>query len=355
MLAIEYALNFNKVLHIKVTLNPCSIFAILLLIMIAHGTIIGVSNHNPPFTILNDIVPLLMIFLNILRIQSVSETHYINMERVLKFCAIVVLFDTAFSILLYQQIPGLWLLYMVVLVAFILANKPLRWFHYLLVLIPAVLSINEINRTTMLFILISSACIFVKATLYSPRKGAGFLVGLLIAISIAVVAIPKDSKTYERIAGLQHIDLSKRTGSLGERQQEWESINTALQSRGTTDQWSGLGMGGTFTMHFTHETVENYGHAHYSWAWFKLRFGNVGFIYLAIMVIVLMLNTMEGFIVGKTSKNPLGYMIALLGIFSLLYCLTYVNWIFLLSGLQFLALKSKAVVLAEARTHPSKT
>lgn len=338
MLAAEYVINFNKVLLIRVPVNAISVFAILVLVMITHGTIVGVINNNPKFTIFNDIVPLLMIFLNILRMQSLSEMKEIDIERVFNFCAIIVLLDNVLGVLLYEKAPGSSMHYMVILIACILAGKSLRWYHYLLFLVPTILSIGEINRTTMLFLLISVSWIFVKVTLASPKKGVAVLIALIVGMITIVITIPKDSKTYGRIVGLQNIDLSQRTGSLGERQQEWHSISNELRSRGKTDEWLGFGMGGTFTMHFTYETMENYGHAHYSWAWFKLRFGNIGFVYLIIMVAILSINAINGFRVGRTYNSALGYTIALLCIYSVLYCMTYVNWIFLLSGLQFLAI-----------------
>ena len=79
------------------------------------------------------------------------------------------------------------------------------------------------------------------------------------------------------------------------------------------------------------ERTHTYGHAHYSWAWFKLRFGQMGYLYLLIFVSVLAYN---GFVWGLRF-DPVGFFMLCLCLVSLLYCFTYVNAAFLMMGIQF--------------------
>ena len=72
LLAFDYLISFKKVINIRVTANPVSALALLFLIMVTQGLFVGIIHHNAPFKIFNDTVPLLIIALNILRMQS----HY---------------------------------------------------------------------------------------------------------------------------------------------------------------------------------------------------------------------------------------------------------------------------------------
>lgn len=111
-----------------------------------------------------------------------------------------------------------------------------------------------------------------------------------------------------------------------------DEIQKKLNRKGEPDVWLGLGFGGLYEVARTHEFLKNYGHAHYSWAWFNLRFGRIGYIYLAIMVLALAYN---GFY-GIRSRMPVGLLVALLAFFSTLYFFTYVNAVFLICELQVL-------------------
>jgi hypothetical protein len=158
------------------------------------------------------------------------------------------------------------------------------------------------------------------------------MVGVAIAATTVWNILPDDSGAKKRIIALQNLDLDSREGSVGERQLEWDSINKHLAQLGESAELTGFGMGGTFTMKFTHEVEENYGHAHYSWAWFKMRFGEIGFFYLAVLVGVLMTN----FFYGIRRWTSISMFIAFICLFGTLYLGTYVNAVWLLSGIQFL-------------------
>ncbi len=340
-LALDYLMSIRKVMNIRVTLNPMSATAFLFIVMIAHGTLVGVLNHNAPFVIFNDFIPPLMIVLNILRIQSSYENNKpIDVRFLLTFCTIVALSTTLIGFLCMQiglpsqaSVGRGQIFYPLVLSALFVLRPFPKWVAFSLPLI-FVLTATELNRTTISFLLIVVGGYSVLQIVRNPAKGVVLIVMLCIVTSLAVAFMPKDSGTYRRISGLSEIDLSERTGSIGERQAEWDAIKEKLSSKGKTAEWVGMGFGGLYNVRFTHQYNTNYGHAHYIWAWFNMRFGKTGYIYMAIMVAALIYNTARGLFTG----SELGLFVSFLNLIGLIYCMTHVNSLFLLSGLNFLHL-----------------
>lgn len=336
-LAADYLISWRKVINIRVTLNHISIFSFVLFIMLAHGTFVGIQMKNEPFVILNDAVPLLMIALNVLRMQSAAEYAPINFERILTSCTILAL-GACFTGYLAQAIGkpsqpsiGNETVYLPLIIAGLFSLKPFPKWVALSALGMLFLTLDDVNRTTMVFLGAVTLFFFFALLFKEPVKGIALIGVAFVLVLLAVTVIPKDSKTYSRVASLSSIDLSERTGSIGERQAEWDAINIMEEKLGKTTEWLGLGFGGVYEVQFTHTYLKNYGHAHYSWSWFKLRFGDIGFIYLAVLVCILILNALA----HSKMANSTSLFIVLLCLLCLVYCVTYVNSIFLLSGIQF--------------------
>lgn len=340
-LALDYVLSVKKVTNIRVSVNPTSLLAFVFFIMVVHGLFIGLMLGNAPFVILNDTIPVLMIGLNILRIQSVAEYKPPDLRFLLYFCSYITL-GTAFfgyvAALIGQQsgpsIPAE-AIYLPLFFAALFTVKPFpKWILGLVVVMIAVTS-DDLNRTTMAFLAIVMFGYVLFDMVKNPAKGVITLVVLLSVLAVAVHVVPEDSKTYRRVIGLTEIDLSKKTGSIGERQEEWRAIIKKEHEKGKTVEMFGLGFGGVYEVARTHEFLKNYGHAHYSWAWFKLRFGDVGFVYLLIFAATLLYN---GFIwsVRCMQGNVEGLFVVFLCLISLLYCVTYVNAVLLMMGIQFI-------------------
>ncbi|HBR68872.1 MAG TPA: hypothetical protein DEA55_05805 [Rhodospirillaceae bacterium] len=350
-LAADYLISVRKVMNIRFTLNPMSAVAFLFVVMIAHGTLVGVLNHNPPFVIFNDFIPPLMIVLNILRMQSTYENNKpIDVRFLLAFCTAVALSTTLIGFLCMQiGLPsepsvGRGQIFFPLVLSTLFVMRPFpRWIAFSLPLI-FLLTATELNRTSISFLIIVIGGYSSLQIVRNPAKGVLLIVMLCIVISLAVAFMPKDSGTYRRISGLSEIDLSERTGSIGERQAEWDAIKAKLADKGKTAEWTGLGFGGLYNVRFTHQYNTNYGHAHYIWAWFNMRFGKIGYIYMALMMSALVYNTARGLFMG----SDLGLFVSFLNLIGLIYCMTHVNSLFLLSGLNFLHLASTGQKLKPA-------
>ena len=335
LLALDYVVCYKRVLNLKIILNPISAFALFLLVIITHGIFVGIMNSNAPFIILNDTVPILMLSLNALRMQSFSEVSKpIDMRFLLTFTVISSIIIMVFGLLENNPSLGNQILVFPLLVVCLFYLKPTPILSIIALFILMALVFGELNRTSIAFLLLTSGCFITFKTIEKPLLGAGLAFLLIATIAIAAITLPEDSPTYRRIAGLTQIDLSQRTGSIGERQAEQDAVNIQLEKASLTQQFFGLGFGTTYSIKLTHEFKEDYNHAHFSWVWFKMRYGYVGYFYLFIFMSVLTYNG----IYNLKQRDAASKYVGLLCIICFLYCFTYVNAVWLLSGLSFLHL-----------------
>ena len=164
-----------------------------------------------------------------------------------------------------------------------------------------------------------------------------YFIGVLVAslaIAFPVVVAP-DSPIVRRIDAVVEKITGKteeQSGSLYERQAEWAAINEKLHALGPNAQLFGYGAGGVYIVEFTGGRIpENYSHAHYSWALFRLRYGDIGFIYLGLLTLFIIANGIK----MARRKNDLSRIILILDIWSFVHLFTYVFFNFLAAGLQF--------------------
>ena len=333
LLGLDYLISFKKVINIRVTVNPMSIFAFLLFIMIGHGTFVGIMNHNAPFVILNDIVPPLMIALNILRMQSLTEIKKpIDYQFIFRSVVILAALTCGVGLIAEKTSLANNVIYYPLILSALIMLRPFPKWAFVVILASIALTFDDINRTTLVLLTIVICSYIAWMAVHNPVRAV--LSGLLTIIIVTSIwfSLPTDSQTYKRLSRLTEISLSERTGSVGERQAEQEAVNIKLKKGGQTMQWLGAGFGGLYEVQFTHKYVTDYGHAHYSWVWFNLRFGHSDYIYLIILVSALF------FCLGRNlkQKNEVSFFTALLCVAGLVYMITYVNSLFLLSGLHFL-------------------
>lgn len=358
LLALDYVVSYRKVINIRVGLNPLSVFAVVCFVMVAHGLFVGVLRHNPPFVILNDAIPLLMIGLNILRMQSAAEYKPIDFRYLFHavFLLAAGIFFMGFAGRLIgrptQPALGSSAIFLPLIFASAIMLRPIpKWSMAIILLMMALLA-GDLNRTAMTFMaLVMGGYIAVKLV-KAPVLAILLVVSAIMAVSVAWIFVPENSNTYKRIMALKNLDLSQRTGSVGERQAEWDAIRTELREKGRTIEWVGLGFGGTYEVKFTHEYMRNYGHAHYSWSWFSLRYGQSGFIYLVVLLAALSYNLWQ----GLRLRTVESVFVAFMCLIALLFCVTHINSVWLLSGVQFFYLGARRHAQAlEAKAPGYKT
>ncbi len=335
-LALDYLISWHKLVNLRVTVNPMSLFALVFFIMCAHGLLVGVILGNPPFVIFNDFVPPLMIGLNILRMQSVTEYRPVNLRYLISICSTLAVLNSCFGQagalagLPTQPSVGSNAFYPLVLAA-LFTIRPLQKWLFIIALVLTAMCIGDLNRTTLLFIAVVISGYILFASIRYPVQGILAIILASLLISAGTMLLPEDSKTYVRIVSTADIDLSERTGSIGERQAEWDAIQVKLASQGRTVELLGLGFGGLYEVKFTHQWLHNYGHAHYAWAWFNLRFGQSGYFYMALLLVALLYN---GFRAAIENTGE-GLFVSFLCLLGFTYCFTHVNSVFLQMGTTF--------------------
>ena len=337
MLALDYLVSVKKVSNIRFTVNVTSCMAFVFFIMVAHGIFVGLVMGNRPFTVINDTIPLLMIGMNILRFQSEAEYKPIDMRFLIITCATIVLtcgfLGYTFRALMHRSTPyiaGAEIYFPLFFATLFTFKRFPKWIIAMTVCM-VVITVDDINRTTMAFFAIVLMVYLLVNTVKFPVRGLVVSIILVLGLAVAVNLVSEESKTYRRVVALTEVDLSDSTGSIGERQEEWRAINRKYDRLGPTVEFFGLGFGGVYEVARTHAFLKDYGHAHYSWAWFKLRFGQVGYVYLLIFVLALAYN---GFVWGLRFDS-VGFFMLCLCLVSLLYCFTYLNAALLMMGIQF--------------------
>ena len=312
--------------------------------MISHGLFVGISNHNQIFIIFNDTIPLLMIALNILRFQSLTEAKPVDYYFLLKSTTILSICTCLFGLLAVllgkpsAATVGNATIYLPLILSAVFCVRPFPRVIAISALIMVGMGVSEMNRTTLAFLSISVGVFVLITLLKKPALGLVSTILLIMMVTVVWASLSENSGIYRRIVGLYEIDLGSRTGSIGERQAEMVAVQANLDRMGPASQWLGMGFGGVYEVQFTHQYMRDYGHAHYSWVWYNLRYGRIGYVYLLIMISVLTYNAF----VHLNTRDPLGIFIGLLCIHCLVFCVTYVNSIFLLSGVPFFYRRNEA-------------
>jgi hypothetical protein len=344
LLSLDYIVSYRKIINMRVFMNPMSLFALVFFMMTAQGALIGILNHNPLFTYANDLVPLLMIAMNILRMHNAEESQKpVDFLYLSKFCILLAIGTCAAGALAVaignpsQPSVGNGAAYFPLVFAALFLLRPLPKWMLAAIILSFIATLDDFNRTTLIFCMLAALGYLGVRILKAPAQAILFLLIFVCLCMAAWATLPENSKTYRRIVGISEIDLNERTGSVGERQAEWDAIREKLIDKGQTVEWLGLGFGGTYEVQFTHQYARNYGHAHYAWAWFNLRFGKSGYIYMILMMVALAGNGLY----AATRRSPLGLCVAYICLLGLVYCFTYVNSVFLLSGAHFFYVPSE--------------
>lgn len=341
LFAMDYAVNFRKIMAMRFWGNPVFYFMLVVLVMVIQGTFVGLYNHNAPFEIFNDSVPLLLMAVNSLRMQSPVEPHdRIDFSFLIRFCGYTSFLICSLGFLaksiglpstaaIAGVIAGV---YFALLVAALLTGFKVRIVDWICFFIVAGFSADDFNRTTLAFFLFSGAVLFLKYSVMNPLR-AMMLAIIMVLLGFALWNfLPDDSKTKQRFTDLAQVSSQSRTGSVGERMSEWISIQQKVAQSGTTARWIGLGHGALYDVRYTFTVIKDYGFAHFAWALFYFRYGLSGYFYLGLLTAILL---WQGFR-SWSFKSPVSMTVSLLSLMSILYLATYVNFVILCMGLQFL-------------------
>lgn len=342
LMAIDYAVNWRRYISSRPSNGPTFLLVLLTVVMCVHGIWIGLYRANAPFEIFNDTVPLLVAAFNVYVMSSRNEAfrdfqpeRLVKTVVILSFSSIVVgaLAVGAGRPSIINAGGGVTAaLFMVVTLSHILSIRKHRRLYSALLLVGLLIMLGEMNRTNMAFLVIVFAWLFLQKFIARPWELAGLFALALLVFFVAKETIPPDSRFYSRIEGIVNYDPDERTGAIGERAAEEDAVNDKLRREGWTADLLGLGHGGVYTVHQTWRVVEDTGHAHFGWALFRLRYGDVGYAYLAAYVLLIAVISVANLRTPKFTRN-FSLLIALI---SLLYVPTWFTFNIMLAGMQFM-------------------
>lgn len=342
LVALDYILTWRAVYAIRIDPSPTSLFAILLLFIALYGLAVGAVNGNRWPEIANDTIPIVILVLNVFRLQSeaqrVTDAALHRLLRNITLLALLICGTGLVAVLLgrpatyaLSAIP-IAVLATLVFSCLMTRQRIAPWITVSFAIV-LLFSASDLNRTNLLFFLVAGALIMAVRFLRDPPSSVLPLIAIIMALTGAWSLLPEDSKTRARLEHVTSLEAPTRKTAVGERSVEFRSIVKLLERSGQSVDTLGLGHGALYEMRGANRYKKDYGHAHFSWALFKLRYGDVGYLLTFMLGGLLLINVaMHAF-----SRRLLDNFIMLLSLVSFIYMFTYVNFIFLLSGLSLYA------------------
>lgn len=347
VMLIEYLLQLRSFARVRYVKSGNHMAAFLFLIMFLHGLLGGVAWGNAPAKIITDSIPVMVVALNIILLSRVDAFDGFSLKRltiaIRGYSLIMVLAGTLAvamgrpSIVSLGGSAGTPICLAVLLVTMMIKRRIAALDVIILGMILVPIAPN-LTRTTLLAFMLAFG-IFVAPKVF--RSGIAIYTSIMVVMLTAVsfpMIVPEDSPLMIRIRGtLQMAENSTSAsaageGSLGERTAEVEAIAEEMDRRGLNAHMFGLGAGGIYQVEFSGGRVpENYSHAHFGWALFKLRYGYIGYFYLTCFAFLLMAN------IWRTLRSPLpeNRMVGMFGLWGFLFIFTYMFYNQLVAGLQF--------------------
>lgn len=344
LILCEFVVQVFRIGRDRFELNINQCVVLLFAGMTLHGALIGLAWGNSPAKVITDTIPVLVTSINIALLNRKGALDGFSFERLRRFIIIysilMVGVGTAavaagrLSVVTFGGAGGTPICLTILLVSLIRLPK-FSLGQFMLVMILVAPTVPNTTRTTVLVFVLIFAFFMLPRILAAGRQA--YVIALLLAVTAALFPIvtPADSPLMRRVDSIMErlsSDKEDESGSLYERKAEWEAINKKLHNLGPYAEAFGYGAGGTYTVEFSEGRIpENYSHAHFSWALFKLRYGDIGFIYLGIFVFLLVAAAWR----NAGIEGAAGQIGLILDIWCLTFLFTYVFFNFIVGGVQF--------------------
>lgn len=341
LLSIEYVFQSRSLLLAHFRKDQNLYVVLLLFLMAMHGALVGVAWGNNIPKVITDTVPVAFAGLNVLLLTKVDAFDGFKFDRLCKINQAYAITMVAVGMLavaagrpsivnLGGAVPTS--VCLSIIFVSLMASRPPSWRELVILTSILVLIAPNGTRTMVAVSTVAFGAVVVRKVIISGTRLYFTLVIMVIAAGTVPMVMPEDSPLMRRLEALQSVDLTERTGSIGERQAEWEAINEELHRRGALAELFGRGHGTIYKVVFSDGRIpENYSHAHYGWALFKLRYGQVGYLYLILFAAFLLSNVIRNFR-SQQGENRVAF---LLGVWGLVYMFTYMFYNLFVSGVQF--------------------
>jgi O-antigen ligase len=350
IISADYLFQIRRILYREFYVDKCMYVSCFILILAIHGLLIGVGWKNKPLKIATDTIPMFVVAVNIILSCQLAAYKNFNFARVeginITFAIVMV---TVGIIAAHAGRPTLVSLggalstTMSIAIIAVSIWRRYRFGITLVLFYLAVLVIiaQDFNRTTLALLAVLFIILFFSTFVVSAfRLYILFLLIGGVVVSVPLI-VPPGSHLARRIEGLNSSAIEQQeqegTGSIGERQDEWTAIQKKISQRGRFAEIFGLGHGAVYDVVFSNGPAPpNYSNAHFGWALFYLRYGYMGYFYLLIFACLLASNIYRNI----RSTDNFNRMALILCIAGIIYIFTYMAFNIILSGLQFMHMRS---------------
>ena len=340
LIALEYVVQSRALVRDGFRKDENLVVSGLMLVMLFHGVLVGLAWQNSPSRLITDSIAPLVLATNVLlldRRKAFAGFDYQRLVRVNQaYGLIMVVVGMAAVSIGRPTIVSLGgaaataVSFTVLLVSFMVK----RTFSFVDLAVAGAILVPvapNLNRTTLAVVVVCLIGIFMAKIIIDGKRLYFTLVIVFVLSAVVPLVLPPDSPLMRRIEGAMEYDPEQTQGSIGERQAEFLAINDKLRRMGTAAEWFGGGHGAVYNVQLTLREVTDTGHAHFSWALFKLRYGYVGYLYLLILSGM----TIRSIVRNYRSAHIADRIILVLAMFSIAFLLTYVFGFFFLAGAQF--------------------
>lgn len=321
-------------------LNPAFV---LLLVMLFHGVVVGVWWGNSVSRLAIDTVNVFVVLANVLILSDPSKVADTDFQRIffinrlyaasmILMSLIAVMVNPASLITLGGSTATAVtasLMFTEIYVTRSLSSRSILRCGISIMLLAATL--QSWNRTTLVFVGAALLIAFARQVRRVPFKIAYLSMAFVMVFAVALAMLPEDSALSRRLSGLEDLDLSVRTGSIGEREAEADAVSDKIAALGLIGRVFGAGHGASYDVKYTWEWKLNYSNAHYGWVLFYLRYGALGYIYLGLWIVTLLISILRMW----RSENPASILVCLLSVWNIGYLGTYGYFSFFIAGLPF--------------------
>ncbi len=342
--ALEYLLLILNYKDFKPAFRKVNIVWILLVIMLAHGVIVGLWWKNPISRMGVDTVNVFVVLANILILsdpRKVADTAFDRIFYLNRLYGVVMILLSIVAVAVNPtsgiklgsaaaSALAMTLVYVEIYTMRVLTPRTLVRVFFGVLLIAA--TAQDWNRTTLVFNGVAILALLARRAGAMPFRTMYLAMAAVLTVGVAFMVLPEDSALSRRISGLNEVDLSDRTGSIGEREAEADAVHEKISSLGEVGQIFGAGHGASYDVKYTWEWKIDYSNAHYGWILFYLRYGMLGYLYISVWILVLVLSAATKW----RSPTSAGILVFLLCIWNIGYLGTYGYFSFFIAGLPFM-------------------
>jgi hypothetical protein len=350
IIAIEYVFQIRQILYSRFYVDKSMYVAGFIIILAIHGLLIGVGWHNKPAKIATDTIPLFVAGVNIIlacQLEAYKDFNFARIEGINVTFSIVMIVVGIISVHIgHSKIVSLGGAVSTAVSVAIICTSIWRRNKFSIIFVVTNLAIfiiiaQSFNRTTGATLVVVFTMLFFSTFVVYPIRLYILLLLTGGAVVFTSLVVPPGSPLARRIEGLNSSNIEQQnqegTGSIGERIAEWSAIKKKISENGRFAEIFGLGHGAVYDFVLTQGPAsQNYSNAHFGWALFYLRYGYCGFIYLLMFAFLMAANIYR----NVRSKNNFNRVVLILCVAGIIYIFTYMAFNIILSGIQFMHMRS---------------